>query len=268
VRTEGDHAPTLLFRGETTPSSVQENPVCDGIESGARLVQEIELDVGKIPRDLRVWAVARSPIGIDAAGECKSAGSDRPVTILLSQVSEEVHLAVYGVDISGEPGGQIGPYVLGITEDLNERPTEAPAERTPLGPRDVAVRWIVAHKPCARADARDNMYTCLSGSLQLTGAVRRLIRLPYDIEGQSGCWPSGVGIYCGGASGATTYDFSAEADGTVILTKHAHTDGYCETPEECEIETRQYLRFKLPKGSLLRPDPRGTFPDPATLGAP
>ena len=240
---------------------MQEDAPCRGIEAGARLVREVALALGDRPRDLLVWAVARSPVGIGAPalGICRAAAAGRTVSIKLMQAKGDVLVAIYGVDVRGEAAGQSGPYVMGITENQTPTRSETPSERSRLGPKDVTIRWLLKRKECSESYMKETRWQCYEGYLELSGAYKRRMKLPRALEGQQGCWPLGIGIVCGGASGGSTLALTLDSTGLLTLTHETYSDGYCEEGEKCG-NVERWIQVQIESQLRLVADPRGTWP--------
>jgi hypothetical protein len=264
LRSAGTHAPPLILRGTVTPAGVLTDPgrLCDEIPLGSRLGINVNIKLEGKPRPLYFRALARGPMGmaINATEDryvCATAGQNEPLRIdVPSATSEWVQLRMGEVDHPAERSGQTFPYVVVISDEPVD-PKEQPDERPPLPPKAVTVRWALASMKCPESEC----CTCWHAGLQLGGAVKKTIPLKGPLVGQSGCWPSGEGILCAGASGTGTLSVAVSATGNGFVTMYGESDGYCPEGEECG-STTTLATFTLPPGLQLVPDPLGTFPPP------
>ena len=262
VRSAGAHAPPLVLRGLVTPGGVltDPSPLCDAIPLGSRLPVQLNLKLAGKPRPLYVRALARGPLGVsiratEEGAECATAGASQPLRIDVPRATSDlVELRIGEVDQPGERSGQTFPYVV-VLSDEAATPAEQPDERPPLPPRAVTVRWALTPMECPDSAC----CTCWHASLELRGAVTRTLPLKDPLVGQSGCWPSGTGILCAGASGAGTLSVWGSRTGKGGVSLYGESDGYCPEGEECG-STTELATFTLPPGLQLVPDPLGTFP--------
>jgi hypothetical protein len=255
-RTAGAHAPPLVVRGVVEPRNVDDNAISCPWALGARHgTPPVKLVVDGPPRAVHVFVRARGPIGILANSVCAIERSNVWARLDLADVSGDLTVDVMDVDHPGERRGQTSPFVLVVSDD-DITPTEEPAPRAPLAADEVAVRWALAPTPCPGGL---ELWWCAHAAIELTGAEKQRIPLRQLVMGQSGCWPSGTGVRCSGASGASDITLVQSPDGAVRVSTYEASDGYCPPPDDCGATTT-WTTFKVKKGMKLVPDPSGTFP--------
>jgi hypothetical protein len=259
VRNTGGKAPALTVNGVLNPTRVMDDVGGCSEMFGSRPSEEpVRLSVKGGPRTLYVFARARGPIGIGVAGQsatCATAGSNGWARLKLDAVSGRLDVDIADVDFPKERRGQTSPYIVVVSDDDAEPPND-PAPRSPVPPSDVVVRWAIDRVPCKDAM---NTQKCMRASIELSGALKKMIPLKNPLVGQLDCWPSGTGAYCGGPSGSTQIALSVGRDGVVKVVATSMSDGYCPPSEYCS--SRQTLAsFKIPAGAALVPDPTGTWP--------
>jgi hypothetical protein len=256
-RTEGEHAPPLVVRGVIEPKDPDDLAFsCPEVMGGRRGWGTVYLATTGSPRDIHVFARARGPIGIRSRDGCAVARSNEWVHLEIAAVgAEEIQVELMDIDSKGERRGQTSPFVM-VVRDEDALPNEDPAERKPLAENDVAVRWSMTPAPCGQGM---EFWQCAHVALELSGAETRTIRMKQMLTGQSGCWPSGTGIRCSGASGASDLSVKKADDGTVRVSTYAVSDGYCPDGEECGATT-MWATFRVKPTSRLVPDPTGTLP--------
>jgi hypothetical protein len=166
-------------------------------------------------------------------------------------------LVLVDADVAGERRGQTSPFVL-VIHDKDETPTVEPAERAPTPPGAAIVRWQIEPTRCS-AENETWARSCYRARLELSGVVKRQVPLGRQLAGQVDCFPDGLGVMCGGASGATTISLVPASGDTLAIRATSESDGYCPPPEDCKTtETIQTIPF--PRGVTLVPDPAGTWP--------
>jgi hypothetical protein len=241
------------------PTAPDDLATCEGMQGarfGApRLVLRLEHEL----RALHVWGRARGPLGLRErdSGACAVVAPGGWAKLDLGPAQGEVSIDVADVDYRGQRRGQTSPYVIVVTDD-DSTPAAEPDERSPLGPRDVTVRWALATAPCP--PGLDG-WRCARPTLQLGGAVTRTVPLGHLLLGQSGCWPDGTGVTCAGASGGSHVVLTTSAAGVVEVGEVRMSDGYCEPGQADQCQSVEaWTKLALPPGVHLVPDPGGTFP--------
>jgi hypothetical protein len=250
------NAPLAIVRGTLEPShpDATGGPRCPSFDGARWGEPPIHVAVEGARRHVHVFARARGPIGVLASDQCASASANAWAKVDVDDAEGEIEIRVADIDAPGERRGQTSPFVV-VVSDGDATPTEEPDARAPLGPNDVAVRWSLVPTTCTNPEYA----ICERATIELGGAVKKRIPLRRLLMGQSGCWPDGTGVVCGGPSGSSDVTLTSSANGTVRVSEYQQSDGYCPPPEDCG-STIPWTTFTLPKGSRLVPDPEGTFP--------
>lgn len=269
VRSHGGRAPDLVIRGTTTPT----NP--DYMYNGQREAVTIRLKTeGWIPR-LHIWAKADGPAEVDVDGMTVDASEDAFAIDLAHQwksvpgggserragLEGEISVAIRDVDRPGQRRGQSSSYVIVVSEDFVSTRTEQPEARLARAANEITVRWDLITVKCPEGTWQSS---CYAATLVLGTGARA--ELPKLVSAQADCYPDGAGMLCAGASGSIRYAFDVGADGKVALMTHSYSDGACEVAD-CGTHVA-ILRFQIPSGARLVPDPAGTFPALPALAGP